>query len=389
MLLVCARPGLALADEGFESCAAGLGERALAAGVNASLVDSALASLTPLERVIALDRKQPEFVQTFGDYIGKRVTEARVERGLALIAQHRDFLDDLLARYGVPPRYLIAFWGLETNYGSYLGSVPTLNALATLACDTRRSEFFRGEFVDALLLAQRETLPIASFRGSWAGAVGHTQFMPSSYLRYAVDGDGDGTIDLWRSERDALASGANFLRSLGWTPGLRWGRRVSLIDDFPYELAELGEQRSLREWSDSGVRLEDGRPLPLAEVSAALLLPSGHTGPAFLVYDNFDTVMRWNQSQSYALSVGLLADRLAGAPGPVLPKAATTPIRRDDVAQAQRDLNALGYEAGEADGLVGRKTRAALRQFQLTVDLPADGYPDAATREALSAAQQE
>ena len=370
----------------FESCVADLGQQAREAGVDAALVDRVLPTLALVERVIELDRKQPEFVQTFGDYVSARVTEARVDRGRELMARHGEFLNQLLRRYGVPPRYLVAFWGLETNYGSYMGNVSTLDALATLACDRRRSDFFSGEFVDALQLVQREALPLERLRGSWAGAVGHTQFMPSSYLRYGVDGDGDGQVDLWTSEQDALASGANFLSSLGWTAELRWGRSVSLPGDFPYEFADLKEQRTLAEWVSLGVRRDDGAALPALDLQSSVLLPAGHRGPAYLVYDNFRVAMRWNQSQSYALSVGLLADRLAGAPPLALPAAASSALRTEDIAGAQSALNALGYGVGAADGVVGSRTRAALRAFQLEQGLPADGYPDAATLEALDVA---
>ncbi len=386
LLLLLASPVSAINATDFASCTAGLGERARSAGVAGALIDEVLAALAPVERVIELDRKQPEFVQTFGEYVAARVTPARVDRGRELLAGRENFLGEVLSRYGVPPRYLIAFWGLETNYGSYLGSVPTLNALATLACDPRRSEFFANEFVDALQLVEREALPLERLRGSWAGAVGHTQFMPSSYLRYAVDGDENGQVDLWQSERDALASGANFLRSLGWVPGQRWGRLVILPPGFPYERAGLDQVQTLSAWAALGVQRADGGALPSLELDASLLLPAGHQGPAFLVYDNFRVVMRWNQSQSYALSVGLLADRLAGAPPLVLPESLSRPLRKDDIAGAQRALNTLGHDAGVADGVVGSRTRAALRDFQLEQGLPADGYPDPRTLEALNAA---
>lgn len=378
-------PALALDRAAFDSCVEELGDRARDAGVTAALVGRVIPELAPVQRVLELDRSQPEFVQTFGAYVEARVSEARVQRGRELLASHAEFLDGLLHRYGVPPRYLVAFWGLETNYGGYLGNVSTLDALATLACDRRRGEFFAGEFVDALQLVEREALPLERLRGSWAGAVGHTQFMPSSYLRYAVDGDGDGRIDLWQSERDALASGANFLRSLGWEPGLRWGREVALPPGFPYELAAPGSGRSLDAWSELGVTRSDGAALPALALEASLLLPAGHRGPAFLVYDNFRVVMRWNQSQSYALAVGLLADRLAGAPPLALPAALSEPLRKEAVANAQRALNALGHEAGTPDGVIGSRTRSALRAFQLEQGLPADGYPDPVTLEALAA----
>jgi len=367
----------------FRDCVAGLGDRARAAGVDEALVARVLPTLSPLERVIALDRSQPEFVQTFPAYLEARVTASRVERGRELLARHGPFLEGLLRRYGVPPRYLVAFWGLETNYGGYLGKVPTLDSLATLACDQRRSEFFAGEFVNALQLVEREELAVDQLVGSWAGAVGHTQFMPSSYLRYAVDGDGDGRIDLWQSEEDALASGANFLRSLGWEPGLRWGREVQLPEGFAYEMAGLGKARSLAAWAEAGVARSDGAALPPLPLEASLLLPAGHRGPAFLVYGNFRVVMRWNASQSYALAVGLLADRLAGAPPLRLPAGLAEPLRKADIVSAQQALNALGLEAGTADGIIGSRTRAALRAFQLDAGLPADGYPDPETLDAL------
>jgi membrane-bound lytic murein transglycosylase B len=370
-------------SDAFDECVADLEDRARQRGVNERWIARATSSLAPLNRVIELDRSQPEFVQTFATYLSARITEGRVAKGRELLARHAEFLDGLVAQYGVPPRYLIAFWGLETNYGSYLGKVSTLDALATLACDKRRSEFFAEEFVSAVRLMERDKLPPEQLQGSWAGAVGHTQFMPSSYLRYAVDGDGDGQINLWDSERDALVSGANLLRGAGWKPGLKWGRRVQLKPDFPFEMSGLSVVRDLSEWSDLGVTRVDGGPLPALDLPASLLLPAGHLGPAFLVYDNFRVIMRWNQSQSYALSVGLLADRLAGAPALRLPDAISQPLRRQDVESAQRTLDGLGYDVGEADGVIGRRTRTALRAFQQRTGLPADGYLDQATLKAL------
>lgn len=374
---------VALDDVDFARCIDGLDNQARLAGVDASLVDRVIPTIERVERVVALDRKQAEFVQTFGAYLNTRVTETRVARGEALLQRHQAFLKTLQERYSVPARYLIAFWGLETNFGSYLGDVPTLNALATLACDRRRGDFFAGEFVNALRLVEREALPLERLRGSWAGAVGQTQFMPSSYLAYAVDGDADGQIDLWRSEQDALASGANFLRSLGWKPELRWGRQVRLPLGFPYEFSGLKQKRSLRSWSALGATMNNGDDLPAIDLEASLLLPSGHRGPAFLVYDNFRVIMRWNQSQSYALSVALLADRFAGAPPLATSEALSQRLRRADVQAAQGALNRRGYDAGSADGIMGSQTRAALRAFQLEAGLPADGYPDAATLESL------
>ncbi|MEQ9462368.1 MAG: lytic murein transglycosylase [Haliea sp.] len=385
LLLVACSP--ALADAGFPACLLTLQNQAREARVADWIVDEVVPGLQQQERVLALDGKQPEFVQTFAQYLNARVTQARIDQGRILYRKHRDFLARLQQKYGVPGHYLVAFWGLETNFGSYLGGMPTLDSLATLACDTRRAEFFGGEFIAALQLLERERLQPAEMRGSWAGAVGHTQFMPSNYLRYAVDGDGDGRIDLWGSEQDALASGANFLSQLGWVPELRWGREVRLQPGFRFDLAGSGKRRPLLEWSQLGVRRSDGGTLPESELQAVILLPAGAAGPAFMVYENFDVIMRWNRSESYALSVGHLADRIAGA-GPLQqpPPVNQRPLSRGDVELVQQQLNELGFEAGAEDGIFGSGTRAALSEFQRSKGMVADGYPDAASIEGLEQA---
>ncbi len=385
LLLVACFP--ALADTGFPACLLALQNQAREARVADWIVDEVVPNLQQQERVLALDGKQPEFVQTFAQYLNARVTQARIEQGRVLYRKHRDFLGRLQQRYGVPGHYLVAFWGLETNFGSYLGGMPTLDSLATLACDTRRADFFGSEFIAALQLLERERLQPVEMRGSWAGAVGHTQFMPSNYLRYAVDGDGDGRIDLWGSEQDALASGANFLSQLGWVPELRWGREVRLQPGFRFDLAGTGKRRPLLEWSQLGVRRSDGGQLPDSELQAAVLLPAGADGPAFMVYENFDVIMRWNRSESYALSVGYLADRIAGA-GPLQqpPPVNQRPLSRGDVEIVQQQLNQLGFEAGAEDGIFGSGTRAALSEFQRSRGLVADGYPDAESIKGLERA---
>lgn len=373
------------ADTDFSACLASLQAQARSAGINESIVMDVVPGLEEQEQVVSLDRRQPEFLQTFSEYLGMRVTAERVERGRALLERHRVFLLDLQAQYGVPPQYLVAFWGLETNYGSYLGRMPTLDSLATLACDRRRSDFFSAEFIAALQLMQRESLEPSDMHGSWAGAVGHTQFMPSSYLRYAVDGDGDGQVDLWRSERDALASGANYLKTLGWQSGLRWGREVQVPEAFPYQLAgQRDRRRPLAEWAGHGVTRSDGGNLPADSVDAALLVPAGHQGPAFLIYDNFDVIMRWNRSELYAIAVGHLADRIAGAGTLRAGAGDQQPLQKADIEQAQNALNALGYDAGPVDGVLGSATRRALREFQLANNMIADGYPNPSTLEVIA-----
>jgi membrane-bound lytic murein transglycosylase B len=236
----------------------------------------------------------------------------------------------------------------------------------------------------ALTLLDRESLTPDQMLGSWAGAVGHTQFMPSAYIRYAVDGDGDGHINLWNSERDALASGANFLSELGWQRGERWGREVLLPDNFPYDQSGLTNRRPVSEWKKLGVRLTSRARLPDSDLEAAIIVPAGHTGPAFLVYRNFEVIMRWNRSAYYALSVGLLADRIIGAVDLARPPSADeAALSRHTIEQFQQRLNALGFDVGEPDGNIGPATRSALRAFQKSIGMIADGYPDSATVLAL------
>jgi membrane-bound lytic murein transglycosylase B len=385
LLGVLLSPQFTLAqDTEFSACIAELQHRARAENLPGWIVDEVMASLEQQHRVIELDRSQPEFSQTFANYLYRRVTPERIERGQQLLENYDEFLAELTNKYGIPGRYLVAFWGLETNFGSYLGKMPTLDSLATLACDQRRSEFFTNELMQALALLERESLSPAEMRGSWAGAMGHTQFMPSAYNRYATDGDGDGRVDLWRSERDALASGANFLASLGWQKGERWGREVLLPDDFPYAETGLSNSQPLSYWNKLGVSLVNGAQIPDADMRASLLLPAGHSGPAFLVYSNFNVILRWNRSEYYALSVGLLADRLIGA-GPLAqaPSIEEAALSRDTVEQMQRQLNLMGFDAGEIDGVMGSLTQAALRKFQTTNGMIADGYPDRETLCAL------
>ena len=222
-------------------------------------------------------------------------------------------------------------------------------------------------------------------RGSWAGAMGHTQFMPSVYRRYAIDGDGDGRIDLWRSERDALASAANYLANIGWRAGQRWGREVLLPENFPYSSTGLTNSRPLADWRRLGVRSADGRQLAAIDLEAAVLLPNGHDGPAFLVYPNFHVILEWNRSEFYALAVGRLADRLIGA-GPLVrpPSPETEALSRQAVERMQQQLNHLGFNAGEVDGVMGTMTQSALREFQSSNGIIADGFPDRNTLCALS-----
>lgn len=364
------------AEAEFVQCVANLQAQAREQGISEQVASNVLGQVRFKEKVIELDNRQPEFTQTFADYYNRRVTPDRVEKGRALLEKHRDLLEKVKRDTGVPPHYLVAFWGLETNFGSFFGSMPVPDSLTTLACDNRRSTYFTGELMAALKIIESGDITADRMEGSWAGAMGHVQFMPSVFLRYAVDGDGDGRRDLWGSIPDAMASAGNFLENLGWVPELRWGREVTLPENFSYALAGRDETRPVSEWRALGVKNAFGDPLPNVDVAASLLVPSGHRGPAFLVYQNFDVIMRWNRSEFYALAVGRLADRIAGAaPLQNPPPEDGLRLTRDQVRQMQVYLNEQGFEAGEADGVMGPATRRALSRFQQTQGLIADGYP--------------
>ena len=371
-------------EAAFAACISELEEKAVARGIDPELAGEVLGEARHQSRVIELDRAQPEFTTTFGDYLNRRVTEQRVQRGRELLERHRDLLEDIAAEYGVAPQYLVALWGLETNYGSFFGRVRVIDSLTTLACDERRSEFFTRELMATLRILEEESISLDRMEGSWAGAMGHVQFLPSVFREHAVDYDGDGRRDLWGSLPDAMASAANFLRAMGWERGWRWGREVKLPEGFAMEQAGLDESRPLSDWAELGVRRTDGRPLGDAEIDAALLMPSGYRGPAFLVYDNFHVIMGWNPSQHYALAVGHLADRIAGAGGLAQSPPEDLPrLSRDQVIRLQEKLAEQGHDVGPIDGIPGPQTRRALREYQRERGLVADGIPDRTLLEML------
>jgi len=376
-------PGDGMATD-FQRWLVGLRQEALAAGVSAGTLDRALVRARPLGEVIELDRRQPEFTQTFWDYTSKRVTPERIRRGREELARNRPLLNLVGQHYGVQPRFLVALWALESNLGDNTGGFDAVAALATLAFDNRRGPFFREE-----LLALLETMDKGDIRidanSSWAGAMGQPQFMPTTYRTYAVDFDGNGRRDLWDSLADVFGSAANFLKAAGWQANQTWGREVLLPPGFDYALADVGIRKPVSEWTALGVRDVRGRPLPDPTAEASIILPGGVYGaPAFMVYPNFSAIMTWNRSILYAIAVGHLADRIAGE-GPFVtpPPAREEPLTRAEVQELQALLARSGFDAGEADGVVGPKTRGAVRAYQKAVRLPADGFPTVALLDNL------
>jgi len=303
--------GSALAAEGFAGFLDGVRSEARARGLKEATISSALDGLAPIERVVELDRRQPEFTLTFDQYMRRVVSAQRVEKGRARLAEHRGILDRVARAYRVQPRFIVALWGIETDFGRVRGSFPIIAALATLAHDGRRSRYFRKELFNALTIIDQGHISARAMIGSWAGAMGQNQFMPSSFLRYAVDHDGDGRRDIWTNRADVFASTANYLREVGWRDDQTWGRPVRLPSGFDPELLGLKTRKGLAAWQKLGVRRADGTDLPGRNLAASILRP-GEDGPPFAVYDNYRAILKWNRSHLFAVAVGSLADRIAG-----------------------------------------------------------------------------
>ena len=367
----------------FSQWLEGVRKEASAAGISGNFLDVALAGVQPIKRVIELDRRQPEFTLTFWKYLDNAINPARIRRGREMMAKHQKQLQVTARRYGVQPRFIAAFWGLESNYGTHTGVFPVLGAVATLAHDKRRSRFFRAQLLAALTIMNRGDVNIR-VKGSWAGAMGNFQFIPTTYKGFAVDADGDGKRDMWNSYPDMFASAANYLSRSGWRSGWTWGREVQLPKGFKLEHSGLKIRKSLSQWQALGVRAIGGGRLPNGDAEASVILPAGYSGPAFLVYKNYRTILTWNRSILYAIAVGHLADRLVGA-GPLKTKrpANEVALSRADVKDMQRLLAALGYDAGGSDGVIGPMTRTAIKAFQHKFLLPADGFPTMALLERL------
>ena len=438
-LLYLLYSSVAVAQEEFTVWLNGLKQEAIAAGISDATVTASINHIEFMPNIIKLDLAQPEFISPFLEYYSQRVDALKIARGRELLVRYEALLNNLEAQYGVPKSLLVAFWGMETNYGGYQGDIDTLSSLATLAYDGRRAAFFRDQLLDAMRMIDAGNATVDQFHGSWAGAFGHMQFMPTTFIAYAVDGDGDNQIDVVNSVADALASAANYLSQVGWRKGGPALIEVQLPENFAWQNAQLILRKPIADWARLGVSIiqcviqsdntieaaklvqapitikkasagkkstsrliktvykkpvkkqiaviqmqnnqsasvnpSPNAAFPNVDGLAAILLPQGWRGPAFMVFDNFDVIMDWNRSVNYALSVAQLAKRINGEPrimGGQFAEAGALTFQQTFELQAA--LNALGFDAGEPDGFPGLQTQAAVRAYQLAQGLPADGY---------------
>lgn len=383
-------PLSAAADEAaFASCLAKLRGEAAAKGVRGDTFDTHTAALAPDMAVIGFLDAQPEFVTPIWDYLAALVDEERVADGRAMQAQWKEVLAEVERRYGVDAETVVAVWGVESNYGRNFGSRPLLTSLSTLSCFGRRQAFFRGEFFTTLKILQEGHVAPERLTGSWAGAFGHTQFMPSTFMRLAVDFDGDGRRDLIDSVPDALASTANFLKRAGWRSALPWGFEVRLPRGMDTSDAGRRNKQPMADWAARGVRRADGSALPAGGAPAGLMLPAGREGPAFLVTRNFDALYSYNAAESYGLAIAHLSDRLrGGAPFATAWPTDDPGLSRAERRELQQLLIARGHDIGEADGMIGARTREALQREQAALGLPADGRAGRRALQALRAAER-
>ncbi|UAW99177.1 lytic murein transglycosylase [Halopseudomonas nanhaiensis] len=361
---------------------------AMEQGVPPELFERIFADMEPDPAVIRADRSQPEFTRPVWEYLEGALSPQRLGTGQRLLVRHAQALEAIEQRYGVDRHVLVAIWGLESNFGNNIGDRNVMRSLATLAYEGRRPDFARTELLAAIDIVRNGDIAPENMLGSWAGAMGQTQFIPSTYNRYAVDFDGDGRRDVWQSSADALGSAAHYLSASNWQPGQPWGMEVAVPGGFDYSLADMSVRKTVSEWAQLGVVKVDGETLDadLAERHASLLLPAGHRGPAFLILNNFRSILRYNNSTSYALAIGLLSERLQGE-GRVKASWPTQdqPLSRSERYELQERLQAAGFEPGGVDGILGANTRQAIRRFQQTQGWPADGYATQALLKALRA----
>jgi len=362
-------------EAGFARWLADFRPRAMAAGISPGVLDRAFSTASFEPKIVERDRNQNEFTKTIWDYLDTAVSEDRVTRGRAALARHDALLRAIEAEYGVDRHVVAAIWGLESAYGSFRGDTPIISALATLAYDGRRAAFFESQLIAALRILQNGDVTAQAMRGSWAGAMGHTQFMPTSWWDHAVDHDGDGRRDIWGDDpADALASAANYLRHWGWAKGAPWGLEVTLPAGFDYDQTTERVKKPVAEWAALGVVPAQGGALPDHGL-ASVLLPGGHRGAAFLIFSNFQVIERYNTADAYVIAIGHLADRLRG--GPALRSDWPRDLRALTLAERkelQTRLTAAGFDAKGVDGRIGPNTIAAVKAWQRANGRVPDGY---------------
>ncbi|WP_169569128.1 lytic murein transglycosylase [Sneathiella limimaris] len=310
-ILMLVSPSVHANQKAFGLWLEDLKAEALDKGIRKSIVDEAFANVKFKEKIISLDRKQPEVTQTFQQYMEKRLPQSLINDGRAQLKKHRPLLEEVGRKFGVQPRFIVALWGVETRFGKYTGGFNVVEALTTLAYDNRRAEYFRGELFTALQILNEDHISVKNMKGSWAGAMGQAQFMPSSFINFSVDYNGDGRRDIWTTKADVFASAANYLARSGWRDDQTWGREVKLPKGFDKNLIDLKVEHPMQFWQNLGVRKLDGTDLPSRQLMGSLVQPKGGNGQTFLVYNNYRTILKWNRSTYFAMSVGHLADKLA------------------------------------------------------------------------------
>jgi lytic murein transglycosylase len=360
----------------FDAWLDGFRREAIAGGISRATVSAALDGVTLDPGVIARDRRQSFFAQSFLSFSDKLISQNRIRTGQARLKQHRELFARAEKDYGVPGPVIAALWALESDFGASMGKLSILRSLATLAYDCRRGEKFTGELLDTLRIIDRGDIAAEELIGSWAGEIGQTQFLASHYLKHAVDYDGDGRANTISSVPDVIGSTANFLQHLGWRRGEPWLQEVQVPDNLPWDQADLAVKHPRSKWAAWGVTQRDGKPLPRDALQASLLLPMGRTGPAFLAYPNFEVYLQWNSSLIYCITVSYLGTRLAGAPPMHRGADKDIPVLSgDETKELQRLLVRRGYDVGEVDGKLGAASRAAVKAVQMKLGLPADSYP--------------
>ncbi len=347
---------------------------AMSKGISEDTFNKAFENIDFNERIIALDRRQTEFTYTIWQYLDRVVNKAKINTAKSLMKKHKKLLSKIEKKYGVPKSYIIAFWGIESNFGMNFGGFNIIEALATLSYDYRRPSLFKNELLQALLIIEENKIPPSDMKGSWAGAMGNFQFLPSTYMKYAVDFDKDGKKDIWHSLPDSFASAANYLSQIGWQTKQKWGREIYLPKNISWVKLDSHLTRTVSDWKKIGVKPADKKNFLGSNLKATIVFPAGYKGPIFLTYPNFNVITQWNNSTLYAIAVGHFSDRIVGESPLKTPRKKLYIPSSDEVKKAQSYLIQLGFYDGHIDGILGLKTRQGIRIAQQKYNLPIDGY---------------